>query len=105
MRHADPICNPASADADDLSRATDNWLSPSDLRLSRQLRFVLAKDGQAELTLYGITGRLVATLARGTYEAGEHRLAWVAGTVPAGVYFLQLRTNGETMVRKVVVSP
>ena len=78
--------------------------APHPVNGASELRFTLAQAGNAELHLYNTAGRLVATLARGWYGAGEHRLTWAAGAVHAGVYYLQLRTQDLTRVQKVVVS-
>ena len=58
--------------------------------------------------VYNVAGRLVRTVATGTYPAGVHDVSWNGKdergrTVAPGVYFLRAITGERTDVRKVVV--
>ncbi len=60
------------------------------------VHFDLATEEQVEVALYDVTGRQVRSLARGTYPAGRHDLAWDGrddrGRAAApGVYLARLK--------------
>ncbi len=72
------------------------------------IQFTLPTNGAARLSVYGLDGRLIRTLADDTYTAGTHTTQWDrmdnSGTVaPAGVYYYRLDANGESCVRKAVL--
>jgi hypothetical protein len=74
-----------------------------------RLRFRLPSDADVEATVHDVAGRRVAVLARGTFPAGEHDLAWTgmaAGRrAPAGVYFVTLKALGEQRTTRIVLLP
>ena len=59
------------------------------------------------MQVYDVTGRLVRTLARDSFEAGDHRLRWDGRgdggeQTSAGVYFVKLRTEQGSSTQKLV---
>lgn len=67
---------------------------PNPFRNDVAIRFALTERDRVRVDLYTVDGRLVATLADREFEAGQHALSWSpAGSVPAGVYFYDVRTN------------
>jgi len=68
-------------------------------------RFGVPADGWADLGIYDVSGRLVARVAGGAFEAGYHEVAWEnrEGVRP-GVYFLRLNFGGAEATRKIVIS-
>jgi len=73
-----------------------------------EVEFALPRAGDASLRLLDPRGRVVATLASGTRAAGRHRLFWngttTRGPIAAGVYFLELRSNGTVRSQRVVLA-
>ena len=73
-----------------------------------EVEFALPRAGTASLRLVDPRGRVVATLATGERAAGRHRLSWngitARGPVAAGVYFLELRSNGVVRSQRVVLT-
>ena len=58
--------------------------------------------------MFDLSGREVATLASGSFAAGEHAVVWDArdrsgNPVANGTYFYRLQTDGQSKVRKLVV--
>jgi hypothetical protein len=47
-------------------------------------------------------GQFVATLADGDLNPGSHQLFWNAERLPAGMYFLQLKTDNQFITNKIV---
>lgn len=78
--------------------------APSPFRDRTQLTFALARAAHVRLSIHDVQGREVARLADGDREAGTHRVFWVTGERPAGVYFARLAADsGEQRVRKLVL--
>ncbi len=73
-----------------------------------EVEFALPRAGATSLRLVDSRGRVVATLATGRRAAGRHRLSWngiaARGTVAAGVYFVELRSNGIVRSQRVVLA-
>jgi len=78
------------------------------------ITFAVVGDGvpgshaRANVGVYNVAGRLVRTVATGTYPAGVHDVSWNGKDergrmVAPGVYFLRAITGERTDVRKVVV--
>jgi len=81
--------------------------APNPFNPSTTVGFSLAAAANVELSVYDITGRLVATLASGEFPAGSHAAVWdgrdIAGRETAsGIYFYSL-TMGETQERRKMV--
>ncbi|MCS4201471.1 hypothetical protein GGP93_002927 [Salinibacter ruber] len=54
------------------------------------------------LRLCDMLGRQVRTVLN-EEQAGRHERTLDAGSLPSGVYFLQLRSNGQTRTQKLTV--
>lgn len=63
----------------------------------------LPAAGEVDLAIYDLAGRRVATLWRGTLEAGEREFTWDGSAARSGVYFARLVVNGEVRTSRVVV--
>ncbi len=88
------------------TRLYQNTPNPFNPRTS--IRFSLAANGPAELTIYDVNGRKVKSLVNGTLNAGEHNQIWdgtddAGHRVGAGIYWSQLTAGGYTSNKKMVV--
>ncbi|MEM6782252.1 MAG: Ig-like domain-containing protein [Bacteroidota bacterium] len=64
----------------------------------------LPEPTDLSVTVYDLTGRLVATLARGTLDAGYHALDLDGAALGSGVYLVRLATaDGTTQTRRVTL--
>lgn len=75
--------------------------APNPTTSRSNISFGLPRDADVELGVYDITGRAVASLARGVLPAGNYSRAWDGrasngSKAPAGVYFYRLRVGAET---------
>jgi hypothetical protein len=82
---------------------------PNPARDTATITFSLAETGEAELAVYDLSGRRVATLASGASTAGEREVAWNltddgGAAVPPGVYIYRLQGPGGTAARRLVVA-
>jgi len=67
------------------------------------LNFSLPRSAYAMLAVYDLSGREVARVAEGRFEAGQHMLTIDASELATGVYLLQLESNGRTASQKIVL--
>lgn len=68
---------------------------PNPARVTK-VNFGLPKQSDVDLSVYDLSGRKVATLARGSMPAGQYTREWNGGGAGAGVYFVRLRVGSET---------
>jgi len=96
-----PVASPPSAM---LLRAN----TPNPFAHSTAIRFELPREGDAELAVYDVSGRLVKRLVRSHLPAGSHVTVWdgtdAAGQrVPSGAYFSRLKVGEDTGSRCIVM--
>lgn len=82
--------------------------APNPFNPSTTIRYLLPEPGDVSLTVHGLSGRLIATLAEGRMQAGRHTAVWdgrdrSGDHVPSGVYFTRLEKGGETISRKIMM--
>jgi FtsP/CotA-like multicopper oxidase with cupredoxin domain len=83
---------------------------PNPAQRGSTMRFALRAPGQVDLGLYDVAGHRVRQIARGSFPAGEHGIAWDGSDdhgriVASGVYFLNLRADGVNRTMKMSVMP
>lgn len=83
---------------------------PSPARKSTLLTFTLGHPSQVSLRAYDVSGREVAQLVQGSFDAGPHAVPWNVAGLRSGVYFYRLRAvatessgGEETATRSVIV--
>jgi len=81
---------------------------PNPFANSTELRFELKSSGRVALSVYDVTGRMIATVANGSFGAGRHTVSWNGqdGTgrrVPSGVYFARLQAGTFHRTQRLVV--
>ena len=98
-------CIPDIPDAtDDLPVAfslDDAW--PNPFNPATTLRFALPELAQADLVVYNLTGRKVATLVDDMLPRGVHEVTFDGSSLASGVYFCTLQAGSYTATRKVVL--
>jgi hypothetical protein len=80
-------------------------VTPDPVRGRSRVSFTLAHGAHVELQLVDLQGRAVRHLASGTYEAGMHGIDLERGDLPAGLYWLRLRSGGEVRSTRFAVLP
>ena len=70
--------------------------------------FALGRADRVDLRLFDVSGRMVKTLASGSFNAGPHRFTWdgtsdSGARVQPGVYFYRLVTEEGTLTRSVTL--
>jgi Secretion system C-terminal sorting domain len=81
-----------------LSNAYPNPFNPS-----TTLSVNLPESAELNVSVFNVTGQLVATLANSQFSAGSHTLTFNASSLSGGVYFVQASAQGWSDVQKVVL--
>ena len=76
---------------------------PNPFNPTTRIAFTLPSAGQANLSIYDLTGRLVAQLLSGRLAAGAHEAAWQPdANIASGAYFIRLHTDQQTQIQRVL---
>lgn len=79
-------------------------LQPNPLCRSAAVRFSTLSTQQTTLRVFDATGRLVETLFDAVSPAGDSEVSWEPDGLPAGRYFLELRSGSSRVARGAVVA-
>jgi hypothetical protein len=80
-------------------------ITPDPVTRNARVSFRLAHADDVRLDLLDLQGRTLRRLATGPYAAGEHSLNLGRDGLPAGIYWLRLRTAGAERHSRFVVLP
>ncbi len=88
------------------TRTSLGFAFPNPSRDGTSIELALARAGHASLDVFDLSGRRVATLLDGRYEAGVRVVQWNGRTdrgtlAPAGFYVIRLQTDGVQVTRRV----
>jgi hypothetical protein len=78
--------------------------SPNPTAGSAMFRFSVPGDSNAELAVYDISGRKVATVIDGPVAAGEHSITADLSNLPSGVYVYRLVAGNDSAAKKFIVN-
>lgn len=81
--------------------------SPNPFNPTTIIRFSLPHPEESELAIYNLRGQRVATLVKGSQEAGNHVLQWdgrdaQGRELASGVYFYRLQAGNWVETRKLL---
>jgi hypothetical protein len=69
--------------------------------------FTVARATAIRLEVLDVQGRVMASLAEGTYQAGRYQAIWDGagnqGAVPAGMYFVRYQAAGQKFTKRVTI--
>lgn len=77
---------------------------PNPFNPSTTVRFNLPESAHIQLSVFDMTGRLVQTLANGTYASGEHSVIFDAQNLPSGTYLYRLQSANYSMTKKLTLT-
>lgn len=75
---------------------------PNPFNPSTTIRINLPESGNVSLKIYNPIGEEVTSLINGFTEAGVYTLNFNAENLPTGIYIYQLRTNENTLTKKML---
>lgn len=81
---------------------------PNPFNPSTKIQLTLPKTGDVSIKIFNVRGELVRTLVNERKEAGTHDIMWHGDSdqgnqVASGVYFYEVRANGETKINKMAL--
>ena len=75
---------------------------PNPFNSSTTIFYQLSSDNKVLLKIYNILGREVSTLVNEFQKAGDHRINFLPGNLPSGVYYYKLQAGYFSSVQKMV---
>ena len=75
---------------------------PNPFNPTTTISFTLPESGNVTLKIFNPLGEEIATLVNGYTEAGVHVFNFNAGNLPSGMYIYQLKTNSNTLTKKML---
>jgi hypothetical protein len=94
---ADPSHAPVPA-----SLAVRVWPNPGNAEF--RIGYEIQHAQNISLSLYDLTGRLIAKFAQGRQEGGSHVVSWNGSAQASGLYFVRLQTeSGQTATAKLML--
>jgi len=68
-----------------------------------RIPFALQKRSEVNLSIYDLLGHKVVTLVDGIKDAGSYDVFFDASSLPSGIYYYQLQSSSENVIRKMVL--
>jgi len=79
-------------------------VSPNPFNPSTMVSFNVPEAGMVDLKVFNLMGQEVASLARGSYQAGSHRVTFDGHALPSGLYLARLTVNGESRISRMLLA-
>ncbi|MGE5457158.1 MAG: T9SS type A sorting domain-containing protein [Methanococcaceae archaeon] len=76
---------------------------PNPFNPSTIIAYSIAKEGFVSLKVFNSIGQEVAILVNERQAAGMHQIAFRAGSLPSGIYFYSLESEGFKQVKKMIL--
>ncbi|TKJ39067.1 peptidase S8 [candidate division LCP-89 bacterium B3_LCP] len=76
---------------------------PNPFNPTTTLNFTLPEAAKVNLTVYDVSGRLVASLVDGFRQAGSHEVTFDGSGLASGIYIYQLKADGFTASGKMML--
>jgi hypothetical protein len=100
-----------AADVPPASLVTESFptVGPNPLHSRTTIRYDMRTEGDAEIVVYDVSGRLVRTLLRGLVKAGYHEVIWdgrddSGNPVASGVYLYRMRAGDQAETRRMILA-
>ena len=76
---------------------------PNPFNPNTNIQFQIPKDGHVTLSVFNLLGEQVATLIDKDLKSGMHHVTFDATDFPSGMYFYDMKTDGFSQVKKMMV--
>jgi hypothetical protein len=76
---------------------------PNPFNPTTMIQFSVPEQQALTLNVYDANGRLVQTLASGTYSAGTHEVSFDGANLATGIYFARMTGNAQTDLLKLML--
>lgn len=91
---------------DETDEISGSWLGqnfPNPAQNTTIIPFRIEQANPVEIQLYNAHGKLIRTITKQNYPAGEHRVEINTSGIPSGIYFYQLKSPGFVKSLKLIV--
>ncbi len=83
-------------------------ITPNPFNPQTTISFNLASEGNVQLEIYDLRGKLARSLVRDAYSAGRHEVIWNGKDngghrLPSGVYMVRMSAHGTNEIQKVLM--
>jgi hypothetical protein len=99
--------NKASKNIESENNPTEYALSnnyPNPFNPTTIIEYQLPKDGFVSLKVYDILGREIKTLVNGFRTLGKYSVSFDGSNLASGIYFYQLKSNGFSSIKKMILT-
>ena len=77
-------------------------LYPNPFSSSTTIEYELQGPGTADITIFNHLGQIVESTSLVNSQSGKQQYVWNASEMPAGIYFVQVKTGNEVTTRKMI---
>jgi hypothetical protein len=91
----------AQQTAPDETKLKANYPNPFSVQTT--IEYDVAEQSDVTIQVYNVLGQQVATLAKGTKQAGTHRVNWEGRSLSSGKYFVRLEAGGTVDTKQITV--
>ena len=71
--------------------------------IRKAIEYRIPQDNHVILTIYNISGQRISVLKDVLQKAGNYSITWYATGLPSGLYFCNIKANGYTETRKMLL--
>ena len=79
------------------------YIYPNPFNPTTTIKYGLSQYIDVQISIYDITGKLIATLINEFQIAGHHSIAWDASNYSSGIYFLNMSSGEISETKKLVL--
>jgi len=76
---------------------------PNPFNPTTSIEFALPEKSNISLEIFDVLGRKIASIAKGVYPAGSHRVDWDASGSPSGIYFYRISADSRMETKKMLL--
>jgi hypothetical protein len=76
---------------------------PNPFNPSTKIRYSVPQTSRVQIKVFDVLGNEIATLVNEEKPIGTYEVEWNATTLPSGVYFYQLKTDGYVETKKTIL--
>lgn len=76
---------------------------PNPFNPSTTIKYYLPMRQKVTLTVYTLTGKVIASLVQEQQSSGMHQVTWDASRVPGGIYFYRMQAGAFIETKKMIL--
>ena len=85
------------------TKKNEIFFAPSIINNNSSIKFSLSSNTNVNISVYDVTGRMVKTLANGSFTKGTHTINMNSNDFNQGVYFVKFNAGDKSDSKKVIV--